>query len=130
LTNDSHRSEFGLTGNQELATMTKLDFTILDTPGAEGAKSSPAVFTLVIKNCPVSYPGAQRAFDTAFIGVSLHRFAGNVSRTARSLGISRRNLTRKIRDLQIDMEAMRSADMAMFDTSLPVTVNLSPPSGQ
>ncbi|HEY3296872.1 MAG TPA: helix-turn-helix domain-containing protein [bacterium] len=104
--------------------MAVLEFTAQELGSDEVPLRQPKLFTLVIKNCPVDLAGAQDAFETAFISISLRRFAGNVTRTARALGVSRRCLTRKINQLGIDMNAMRSIDMTLLESGSPITVIL------
>jgi DNA-binding NtrC family response regulator len=84
--------------------------------------------TLIVKNCPTHLVEAREAFESAYIGLSLRCCAGNVARTARVLGISRRSLTRKIQELHIDLESIRSADLAMLESETPITMNLTTPS--
>lgn len=50
---------------------------------------------------------AKQEFEAEYISRALERERGNVSRTARMLGMARRNLQLKIRTYNIDLEPMR-----------------------
>lgn len=64
-------------------------------------------FTIVLKDCPTQYRLAREAFEAEFLRAKLDRYAGNVSRTARALGVSRKTLVLKINRFGIDMKVLR-----------------------
>ena len=50
-----------------------------------------------------SYADAQKAFEVQFIRDALREYNGNITRTARAIGMSRRNLQIKIQKLGIEI---------------------------
>jgi len=56
-----------------------------------------------------SYSDAQRAFEIEFLRKALRDNGGNVTRTARAIGMTRRNLHLKIQKLGIDVDEFRPA---------------------
>jgi DNA-binding NtrC family response regulator len=63
--------------------------------------------TIVLKDCPAQYRLAREAFEAEFLRAKLDKYAGNVSRTARALGVSRKTLVLKINRFGIDMKVLR-----------------------
>jgi DNA-binding NtrC family response regulator len=49
----------------------------------------------------IRYEDARREFDKQFIAHALTRSEGNLGHAARTLGVHRNTLTRKIRDLKL-----------------------------
>jgi DNA-binding NtrC family response regulator len=56
---------------------------------------------------PIDYKSAREQFERQFIRRALLLHRGNVSRTAVSLNVGRRNLQVKIRQLGIDLDSIR-----------------------
>jgi len=56
---------------------------------------------------PIDYKIAREQFERQFIKKALVLHRGNVSRTAKSLNIGRRNLQTKIRNLEINITSIR-----------------------
>ncbi len=57
--------------------------------------------------CAGSFSDAQRNFERRFLTDALRANRGNISRTARALGMSRRNLQIKIQKLGIDLDEIK-----------------------
>lgn len=55
-----------------------------------------------------TFSEAHRAFEVQFITDALRKNDGNITRTARAIGMTRRNLQVKIQKLGIDVNALRS----------------------
>jgi DNA-binding NtrC family response regulator len=103
--------------NRKLSS-TELQATVVPNKGQH-------VFNLTLKECPVEYRKAKDAFESDFFRLALSKYAGNVSRTARAIGISRRNLTIKINRFGIDMNEMRSLEPGSYEASALATNNAS-----
>lgn len=54
-----------------------------------------------------SFADAHKAFEIQFITQALREHRGNITRTAKAIGMTRRNLQVKIQKLGIDIEALR-----------------------
>jgi DNA-binding NtrC family response regulator len=65
--------------------------------------------TVVIERTeyPLDFARAKIVFETTFITKTLHRERGNVSKTARTIGMARRNLQIKIQSSGIDINRIR-----------------------
>jgi DNA-binding NtrC family response regulator len=62
-----------------------------------------------------SYADAQKAFKIQFIRDALQEYNGNITRTARAIGMSRRNLQNKIQKLGIEVESARPRARGTYD---------------
>jgi transcriptional regulator with GAF, ATPase, and Fis domain len=62
-----------------------------------------------------SFADAHRTFETQFITQALRDNGGNISRTARAIGMTRRNLQVKIQKLGIEVENLRSGSRGLRD---------------
>jgi DNA-binding NtrC family response regulator len=64
---------------------------------------------LLIKSAdyPLDFRQAVTAFESQYIVAALQRFGGNISLTAKHLGIARRSLQLRIRSMDIDVKQIR-----------------------
>ncbi len=62
---------------------------------------------------PLDFRRARAEFEAEFLSQALQRERGNVSRTARAIGMARRNLQLKIRAHRIDMARIRGDEEDM-----------------
>jgi DNA-binding NtrC family response regulator len=57
---------------------------------------------------PATFADAHRSFEFQYLTQALREHRGNISRTARAIGMTRRNLQNKIQKLGIDVEELKA----------------------
>ncbi|MBU0691402.1 hypothetical protein KKC97_00170 [bacterium] len=80
---------------------------VSDLYTTEGWIGQEQVFHLVIRDCPTVLKEAQFMFERNFVYTILRRHAGNVTLSSKVMGVSRRTLSRMIKNLGIDVHSLR-----------------------
>lgn len=76
------------------------------------SKSNPGVVSINLKleQCSLDYRTATTHFQRVWLQAALQHFGGNLTKSSRQLGVSRRTLQIQVNKHDIDLQAMRQKE--------------------